>query len=91
VSDIHNLSDYAHGDRLTVPFEDYVPTILEAELALSTKAFKHWWKTWGSEQEPSHSWTRACCRQIAALVGEGPELDRRYWQSYRIRTPSDPL
>ena len=53
------------AENASLSFEECAPTVVATALQVSRAGFRRWWQTYGSEQEPSHSFTSGFLREIA--------------------------
>ena len=53
------------AEKASLPFEECDPKVIAKALPHTAADFKRWWRDWGSEQQPSHSWTSGFLREIA--------------------------
>jgi hypothetical protein len=60
-----NVRDFAQRGR---DFSEYRPALLPELLGLHTEAWSAWWARWGTDQQPSHSFTQAFCLAVAAAA-----------------------
>jgi hypothetical protein len=47
----------ALAEKACLPFEECSPDVIADALQLSAATFKKWWRAYGTEQTPSHSFT----------------------------------
>src|SRR5215469_13600292 len=60
-----NVREFAQRGR---DFSEYRPALLPELLGLHTEASSAWWARWGTDQQPSHSFTQAFCLAVAERI-----------------------
>jgi len=51
-------------------FEECTPALLHELLAVDDSGFDAWWAIWGSDQQPSNSWTRSFLDAVCLAVNQ---------------------